>query len=46
MSPQEPPRRRFMDLGHIVRGFVIAIGITFVTAVVAYVALRFFASLI
>jgi hypothetical protein len=45
-SPQGHPRRRSMDWGHIVRSVAIAIGITFVTAVVAYLALRFFASLI
>ena len=34
-----------MNWGHIVRSVAVAIGITFVTAVVAYLALRFFASL-
>jgi hypothetical protein len=35
-----------MNWGHIVRSIAIAIGITFVAAVVAYLALRFFASLV
>ena len=34
-----------MNWGHIVRSVTVAIGITFVVAVVAYMVLRFFASL-
>ena len=34
-----------MDWGHIVRSGAVAIGITFVVAVVAYLALRFLGTL-
>jgi hypothetical protein len=35
-----------MNWGHVVRNFAIAIGITFVTAVGVYIAIRFFQSVL